>query len=306
MTEFSKWILVASADDPVHEVAARTIAVRLAAVQHYLPLAAQRSDENIEYVHQLRVATRRCVAALRLYRKILPKPPRKTLCRELKRIRQAAGRARDYDVLILRHAAESPDASSQHFLEEVRKKRCEAQKPLCDIHGALTANQHLHRWPPELSAQAPGDSSARQAPTFRSWARRQLRKSVKAFFASEPPELNDLESLHRFRIRGKELRYAMELLVAAFPPSFQTRLYPLVEQLQDRLGEVNDHAVALKRFHSWSGETSDPVLRRHLQQLLRRERKRVRRSVWRFAYWWTPGRSKQVHQRFRRFMKASG
>lgn len=299
-TEFSKWILAATADDPVHEVAARTLAVRLAAVQHFLPLAAEHSEENIEYVHQLRVATRRCVAALQLYRKILPKLPRKTLCRELKTIRQAAGRARDYDVLILHHSADSPDTNAQLLLQAIRKKRCAAQQPLRDVHGLLATNQHLQQLPQEFFVQAPTAGAAPPVPTFGPWAKRQLRKSVKAFFGAEPPRLKDLESLHRFRIRGKELRYAMELLVAAFPASFQTRLYPSIERVQDRLGELNDHAVALKRYHVWSAETSDPALRKYLQQLVRRERKRLRRSVLRFAYWWTPGRSKQVHQRFRR------
>jgi CHAD domain-containing protein len=301
MTEFSKWVFAASADDPVNEVAARTLTVRLAAVQHFLPLAAERSEEDIEYVHQLRVATRRCVAALRLYRKILPKLPRKTLCRELKSIRQAAGRARDYDVLILRHSTDSPDANAQLFLQEVRKKRCEAQQPLREINRLLAANQQLHQLPQALFVQGPDDCAAQRVPPFGSWAKRQLRKSFKAFFAAEPPRLKDLEALHQFRIRAKELRYAMELLVAAFPASFQTRLYPLIERVQDRLGEINDHAVAFKRFRSWSTETSDPVLRKYLQQLVRRERKRLRRSVLRFAYWWTPGRSKQVHRRFQRF-----
>ncbi len=52
----------------------------------------------------------------------------------------------------------------------------------------------------------------------------------------------------------------MELLVTAFPASFHTRLYPLIERLQDRLGAINDHAVALKRFRSWSTETADAAL----------------------------------------------
>jgi len=301
MTEFSKWVLAATADDPVRAVAARTLAVRLAAVQHFLPLAAEHSDEDVEYVHQLRVATRRCVAALQLYRKILPKAPRKALCAELKRIRQAAGRARDYDVLILRHTADAADANTQLFLEEVRKKRQEVQEPLRAINRLLVANQQLQQLPQALCTPGPEPEAAAAAQPFGPWARRQLSKSVKAFFAAEPTRLKDLDALHQFRIRGKELRYAMELLVAAFPSSFQTRLYPLIERVQDRLGEINDHAVAYKRFSSWITETEDPALRKYLQQLVRRERKRLRRSVLRFAYWWNPGRSKQVHRRFRRY-----
>lgn len=302
MTEFSKWIRAAQADDPVHQVAAHTLAVRLDAVRHHLPLAAEHAEENIEHVHQLRVATRRCVAALELYRKILPKEPRKQLCRDLKDIRRAAGRARDYDVLLLRYASDDADATVRRFLECVRAKRAEAQAPLRSIYAELTANQHLQQLPQQLLDAGPADRWAGRERPWGAWARRRLRTTVKSFYAAEPAELSDLDSLHRFRIRAKQLRYAMELLVAAFPTSFQTRLYPLVERLQDRLGEINDHAVALKRFRTWGAETDDPLLRKYLQQLAGRERKRLRRCILRFAYWWTPGRSKQVHRRFRRVM----
>ncbi len=300
MTEFSKWVHAASDSDPVSAVAAHTLTVRLAAVRHYLPLAAEHADESIEHVHQLRVATRRGVAALRLYRKVLAKSPRKRLCRELKQIRRVAGRVRDYDVLIQRHAADASDAGVQRLLDEFRAQRAEAQGPLREIYAALTAGEHLERLPRALFDPALGAPPGDRGPTFGAWARRQLRKSVEAFFAAEPADLNDLDALHQFRIRCKELRYAMELLVAAFRPSFQTRLYPLIERVQDRLGEINDHAVALKRFRAWSHETADPNLQEYLQPLTRRERKRLRRSVLRFAIWWTPGRSKQVHRRFRR------
>jgi CHAD domain-containing protein len=154
-----------------------------------------------------------------------------------------------------------------------------------------------------MCAVAGGESVAGGSAPFGSWAHTQLQKTVKAFFAAEPRLLNDLDALHAFRIRGKELRYAMELLVAAFPASFHTRLYPLIERLQDRLGAINDHAVALQRFRSWSTETADPALRKYLQTLLKKERRELRKSTFRFACWWTPGRSKHVHQRFRKLME---
>ena len=54
--------------------------------------------------------------------------------------------------------------------------------------------------------------------------------------------------MHQFRIRGKELRYALESLRGAFPSAVQTRLYETVEAIQDRLGEVNDLATAKARL----------------------------------------------------------
>jgi hypothetical protein len=58
-----KWVPIVAPEEGVREVASGTLAARLATVQHYLPLAAEKSDEDVEYVHQLRVWTRRAAAA---------------------------------------------------------------------------------------------------------------------------------------------------------------------------------------------------------------------------------------------------
>ena len=140
----------------------------------------------------------------------------------------------------------------------------------------------------------------RKAPLFGRWVRKRLRTTVKAFFQAEPEELNDLDSIHEFRIRGKELRYAMELLSTAFPETFRTELYPLVEHLQDRLGDINDHAVALDRFTQWSDETADASQRKHLKRLTKKEKQELQEAPWRFARWWTPKRSKRFQGSFRK------
>jgi len=300
MTAISKWIQVDSPEAPVRAVAMQTLEVRLDAVRHYLPLAAEHAEENVEYVHQLRVATRRCVAALDLYGKLFPKEPRKALGQQLKAIRRAAGRARDFDVLLLRHAPTANNPTAEQFVRGVRGRRIEAQNPLREIHQQLATSGQLQTLPAQMGG-TDTETQNSSSPRFRDWAHKRLDKTVRIFFAAEPQNLSDLESLHAFRIRGKELRYAMEMLVVAFPSSFQARLYPLIERLQDRLGAINDHAVALKRFRDWTEETTDPALRKHLQGLVKKERRELRKSLFRFACWWTPGRSKQVHRRFRRF-----
>jgi hypothetical protein len=62
-----KWIPGIDPEEPVTSAAGRTLEARLAQVSHYAPLAATRSAETTEYVHQLRVATRRAAAALRVF-----------------------------------------------------------------------------------------------------------------------------------------------------------------------------------------------------------------------------------------------
>ena len=63
MQAASKWIVVAEGSTPVATVAARAIRKRLMAVWTILPRACEPAGDP-EQVHQLRVATRRALAAL--------------------------------------------------------------------------------------------------------------------------------------------------------------------------------------------------------------------------------------------------
>ena len=87
MARMDKWIPGVSPDDRTSDVAGRTLRFRLVAVQHYLPLADEKADEDIEYVHELRVATRRTTAALRLYADMLPRRRTARMEMRLKRTR---------------------------------------------------------------------------------------------------------------------------------------------------------------------------------------------------------------------------
>ena len=66
-----KWASAPSPDANVAKVAVGALNGRLDAVLHYLPLATHKADEDPEYVHQLRVWTRRATAALRLYEQLI-------------------------------------------------------------------------------------------------------------------------------------------------------------------------------------------------------------------------------------------
>jgi len=101
-----KWIKVDSPDEPVLAVARRTLRGRLRWLWHCLPLAALQPEEDVEYVHQLRIATRRAEAALETFAPYLPGRRARWLSKKLRQVRRAAGDARDLDVLKLHLEAE--------------------------------------------------------------------------------------------------------------------------------------------------------------------------------------------------------
>src|SRR5439155_18388759 len=94
-----KWVEGLTAAMPVAKAARRAIAARLEAVREALrPAAAWGPDP--EPVHHLRVATRRAGAALDTFGDLLPGKVYKKARKALRRVRRAAGEARDADVFL--------------------------------------------------------------------------------------------------------------------------------------------------------------------------------------------------------------
>jgi CHAD domain-containing protein len=289
-TRTDKWIDGVSPGDRTVDVAVRSLSARLAAVRHFLPLAAERAEEDGEYVHQLRVATRRASAALGLYEDFVPRRRAAWVKKQLRRLRRAANEARDCDVLARRLAEDEAGGHARHWLGRVRAERAEAQGPIVALYERLCHEGRfddrveglLWRVRPRRCAATGG------AGRFGDWAHQRLRPLVERFFRASPPTGGGERALHRFRIRGKELRYAMELLAGAFAPAFRDNLYPAVETLQDQLGAINDLATAQSRLRQRIGRAGHGPEVRHLRHLLDDQHARLEQARAAFHGWWTP------------------
>ena len=99
-----KWIET-QADDSVRSIARRALGSRLRRLWHFLDLAVRHPAEESENVHQLRVSSRRAASALKIFNDWLPPRRGRSIARHVKKIRRAAGEARDLDVLQIRWAA---------------------------------------------------------------------------------------------------------------------------------------------------------------------------------------------------------
>ena len=137
MARSTKWIKDVSPDQPAADVARLALCARLDAVVYFLPKAAMEADEDIEYVHQLRVATRRSMAAILTFQSLLPVRRTDKLRKMLRRLRKAAGEARDLDVLYERldkQARRTHIPGMKKVLTKVSRRRDAAQRPLLKIH----------------------------------------------------------------------------------------------------------------------------------------------------------------------------
>ena len=226
---------------------------------------------DVENVHKLRVATRRTVEALRAFKKALGGKLTRDLRHKLKRLRLAADQARDADVFIER-LEKSPDEPGHATLMRLaRGHRDEAQPDLLGIQEQAQAEG----WKNQFKA-ALGNLRARKdekgQPKFKSAARTYLKKSLKQFVKASHGNLEDDAELHQVRIRTKRLRYAIEIGKNAFPPTLGGPIYTQIEGWQDRLGDINDRAVALNLLSEWSVRTVDQNEREVLLTRIRLER----------------------------------
>ncbi len=307
MSRKSKWIDADSPDVPAQAVARRAIEARLHTVWDWLPLAAKDATDDIEYVHQLRVATRRAMATLEIFGDLLPPHRGQWYLKQLKRVRQAAGDARDLDVLTerLQHACEvEPQDGCAALLDRVATARAAAQPSIAKTHKKLRRRKFCHCIDKFVDKVRWRTHDVRR-PTFREAAQTGMRAVAEAFFRAGEANFDDTQALHQFRIAGKQVRYAMEVFAAAFSPAFRKELYPLVAELQEKLGEINDHATAHERYLAWLNETLDEPQRLILSKLLIVEATALANSTHTFRQWYTPSRAADLKARFHQEVAAS-
>ncbi len=242
-----KWIEGLTPDTPAVDAARAVLAARLGGVRHYFPLAVG-SPGAVENVHQLRVATRRAGAALRLFRPLVPAKPYKKLRDTLREVRTAAGHARDWDVFALGLATspalqKAPMEAARDFLTTYALGcRAAAQHELDAAALAQTesleaVSSHL------LDALKPGDGEP-----FATVAEEAMGDLLARFALRLDADAATAEELHALRIEGKRLRYAMELFADCYAAPFAQVLYPAVEALQEHLGDIQDGQVGAARL----------------------------------------------------------
>ncbi|MBI2825419.1 MAG: CHAD domain-containing protein [Planctomycetia bacterium] len=300
-----KWIQGTAPSEPVSAAAREALRARLRAVAYYLPLAAHKSDRDVEYVHQLRVSTRRAMAAVRIFAGLVKKRKAKWLERQLKKIRRAANDAREFDVLGRRIATlveARPSPPRTALLSRIERSRDRAQKPVLKIERKLRRKDFTARI--DKIVKGIRWRGADSEPTFAAAAADCLRTMAEPFFQAAASDMGDLPALHGFRIAAKHLRYSMEVFAAAFDSEFRTGLYPAIEEVQTRLGDVNDHAAAIASFRGWLESWNDSLAIDALRELLKGEEDSLAAARDSFVRWWTPERATDLRRRFDQAMAA--
>lgn len=212
-----------------------------------------RSGEDIEALHDMRVASRRLREALEIFEFCFTPKLYDRLYTRVRRITRALGRARDADVTVdyfSKRLAGSQDLIEQIALQDMlrrrvkqqQRRRAEMQHDLDKVRPAELASRFEKVF--DRLAQIPASQRPRGSRTALQLARRLFAQRLREVFACQRliKGEDDVSGLHNLRIAVKKLRYAMETLDFAAGAAVKENL-KFFKKLQTVLGDLHDRDV---------------------------------------------------------------
>lgn len=223
------------------------------------------SPAGVREVHALRVATRRATSVLELFGPHLDAAVARKARRMLRRLRRAAGAVRACDVqeeLLLafeRDGEGEASVAAELMIGRVRRERAEARRTLarrrerCGPGKVRRTAERLartvHLALGRIDAEGVTAYSHSVSPlTMDGAVRAAIAASARAFIeAITGVPAGDFEALHAARLRGKRLRYLIELSQGCIDDDLGEACVNVLRKFQDRLGDVNDrHELAAR------------------------------------------------------------
>lgn len=211
----------------------------------------QRNEQGLlhskdpEFVHQARVALRRLRSAIKLFSSVLPPEFVATYGQTWQTLGSALGEARNWDVFLEETlppfmAAFPNDKDGKHLSKIAQRKAQSARKSII----GLLATAEYPRLLLEFTAAVYTVGQTLPIP-LEDFAHQQISRHTRKArkLAPRHAELTPTER-HKMRIAFKKLRYTLEFF-STFLNKKKLHLYlAALTQLQDKLGQINDHVTA--------------------------------------------------------------
>ncbi len=223
---------------------------------------AAATEDDPEYVHQLRVALRRLRSLIKLFRPALDEAFVAHWSAQLREITADTGDARDFDVFIddiLAPVEPAPlladtllDALRQHALDARDAARQATRERLAHAHHGRSILS-LARALNDLDSDA-----LNAAADLVAFARLQLdalrKRSRKRFAAAQG---DDTAHLHELRVSLKQLRYGAEFFRPLFDSHDLKPYLAALRRAQEQLGYLNDVEIARNRMLGWAAKAPE-------------------------------------------------
>lgn len=237
-------------DDPMCEAGRKALLFHFERMLLHEP--GSRTGEDLESVHDMRVATRRMRSALRLSKPFFARGALGPYSHRLREIARVLGTVRDLDVLIdkaARFNQKQPELDLSPIVGEWDKARLKARRKLIralDSRKFARFVRRFHKFLTTPGAGAPREPGAGEPAAY------QVRQVVPRIIYAHYEQVRayetalpgaSLPTLHALRIEFKRLRYALEFFREVLG-SEATNVIELVKTLQDHLGDLHDAVVA--------------------------------------------------------------
>lgn len=216
--------------------------------------AAALQGEDIEGVHQMRVALRRMRSCLSLFTEVIPKASNGELRAQLKQVGLKLGDARNWDVFLLEinkmrqvtHSARSVESILPELLSQRAQSHAHVQNMLASVAYSRLLLQ-LGKW---LEEKAWRNRLGHKGLLRLQQSITKFASHVLSIHVQEVKTMggtfDEMDALqrHALRILVKKLNYACRFFAALYPKK-ETLIYiSLLSALQDCLGLMNDAVVA--------------------------------------------------------------
>lgn len=217
--------------------------------------AGSRLGEDIEAVHDMRVATRRMRSAFRLLENFYKPGTIRPLVENLKGLARKLGAVRDLDVLLedLQKAVASDQQEIlQPVLDHLDKKRRKARKKLIALLDSKDFQDFVANYTHFLTTSGLGAKAIDDQTVVPYQVRHVLPGLLYDHLAAVRAydtviETADAATLHALRIEFKRLRYAVSFFTDVLGNSGDDFISE-IKTIQDHLGRMNDIQVAQEQL----------------------------------------------------------
>jgi putative phosphoesterase len=230
---------------------AETLLKRIAELEKQIEGA--KRNEDIEYIHRLRVASRRLRTALTVFEECLPKKQIKAWKKAIKNLTTSCGEARDEDVLIAflenyLTGLEPRAAAGVEYLIRIQKaRRLLMQSDVVRVLDSLQASGVLvdlsDTYRTIRGGRGNENINIKTLSTYTRASNRIVARLDELLALSRfVHDKSAIAKHHELRIAAKRLRYTMEIFSAIYKGGLKDQI-ELMKQFQDVLGEMHDYYV---------------------------------------------------------------
>jgi putative phosphoesterase len=212
-----------------------------------------KKNDDIEYVHKLRVASRRVRAALSIFEECLPTKLTKKWKKTVKNLTSFSGAARDVDIQIAflenysTHEDSRAAPGSEWLIELQKARRAVMQSDVIKVLESLEGSKILDDVSDScrtIRGSEDGENSSIKTPSTYEKAHDHLVTRLDELLALGQfvHDEGAVAKHHELRIATKRLRYIMEIFSPIYRNGLRDQI-SLMKQFQDVLGEMHDYYV---------------------------------------------------------------